>query len=155
MTHLPSSRVPLLYNQEHETSVFCCENQREDCFLASDWVFWRALQKQVLGKFDLSTYISIDRLRAKFRSIDFSGPPNFQSFPYEIFHSSLIVLQKQKTQKLTKTLENNKAKGLTSANQGVQIHNIWHSSLDIVRTCCHVVQTTCRTVSTYEIQLLV
>jgi hypothetical protein len=41
----------------------------------------------------------------------------------------LLSLQKQKTQKLTKTLENNKAKGLTSANQGVQIHNIWHSSL--------------------------
>jgi hypothetical protein len=40
----------------------------------------------------------------------------------------LLSIQKQKTQKLTKTLENNKAKGLTSANQGVQIHNIWHSS---------------------------
>jgi ribonuclease HI len=40
----------------------------------------------------------------------------------------LLSLEKQKTQKLTKTLENNKAKGLTSANQGVQIHNIWHSS---------------------------
>jgi len=40
----------------------------------------------------------------------------------------LLSLQKQKTQKLTKTLENNKAKGLTSANQGVQIHNNWHSS---------------------------
>jgi hypothetical protein len=49
-------------------------------------------------------------------------------------HSSLIVLQKQKTQKLTKTSENNKAKGLTSANQGVQIHNIWHSSPDIRQT---------------------
>jgi hypothetical protein len=31
--------------------------------------------------------------------------------------------------KLAKKLENNKAKGLTSANQGVQIHNIWHSSM--------------------------
>jgi hypothetical protein len=57
-----------------------------------------------------------------------SGSPNFQLFPYEICHSSLIVLQKQKTQKLAKTLENNKAKGLTNANQGVQIHHIWHSS---------------------------
>jgi hypothetical protein len=57
-----------------------------------------------------------------------SGSPNFQLSSYEICHSSLIVLQKQKTQKLTKTLENNKAKGLTSANQGVQIHDIWHSS---------------------------
>jgi len=50
-----------------------------------------------------------------------SGSPNFQLFP-------VIVLQKQKTQKLAKTLENNKAKGLTNANQGVQIHHIWHSS---------------------------
>jgi hypothetical protein len=57
-----------------------------------------------------------------------SGSLNFQLFPYEICHSSLIVLQKQKTQKLAKTLENNKAKGLTNANQGVQIHHIWHSS---------------------------
>jgi hypothetical protein len=104
--------------------------------MASDWMFWRALQKKVLGKFDQSTFISIYRLRAKFRSIDFSGPPNFQSFPYEICHSSLIVLQKQKTEKLTKTLENNKAKGLTSANQGVQIHNIWHSSNTPKLTFC-------------------
>jgi hypothetical protein len=59
-----------------------------------------------------------------------SGSPNFQLSSYEICHSSLIVLQKQKTQKLTKTLENNKAKGLTSAIQGVQIHNIWHSSIN-------------------------
>jgi hypothetical protein len=46
----------------------------------------------------------------------------------ELCHFSLIVLQNIKTQKLTKTLENNKAKGLISANQGVQIYNIWHSS---------------------------
>jgi hypothetical protein len=58
-----------------------------------------------------------------------SESPNFQLSSYEICHSSLIVLQKQKTQKLIKTLENNKAKGLTSAIQGVQIHNIWHSSV--------------------------
>jgi hypothetical protein len=43
-------------------------------------------------------------------------------------HSSLIDLQNIKTQKLTKASENNKAKGLTNVNQGVQIHNIWHSS---------------------------
>jgi hypothetical protein len=30
----------------------------------------------------------------KIRSIDFSRPPNFQSFPYEICHSSFTVLQK-------------------------------------------------------------
>jgi hypothetical protein len=40
----------------------------------------------------------------------------------------LLTYRNRKTQKLTKTSENNKAKGLTSANQGVQIHNIWHSS---------------------------
>jgi len=34
-----------------------------------------------------------------------------------------------KTQKLTKALENNRAKGLTNVNQGFQIHNIWHSSV--------------------------
>jgi hypothetical protein len=73
MTPLPSSRVPLLLEttKKHETSVFCSENQREDCFLASDWAFWRALQKQFMGNFDRSIFISIDRLRAKFRSIEF------------------------------------------------------------------------------------
>jgi hypothetical protein len=40
----------------------------------------------------------------------------------------LLTYRNRKTQKLTKTSENNKAKGLTSAHQGVQIHNIWHSS---------------------------
>jgi len=43
-------------------------------------------------------------------------------------HSSLIDLQNIKTQKLTKASENKKVKGLTNVNQGVQIHNIWHSS---------------------------
>jgi lysophospholipid acyltransferase (LPLAT)-like uncharacterized protein len=33
---------------------------------------------------------------------------------------------------LTKASENNKAKDLTNVNQGVQIHNIWHSSLTLV-----------------------
>jgi hypothetical protein len=79
------------------------------------------LQQSVLGKFDRST-------SGKIRSIDSLGLPNFQAFLHEICHSSLIDLQTTKTQKLTKTSENNKAKGLTNANQGVQIHNIWHSS---------------------------
>jgi hypothetical protein len=48
-------------------------------------------------------------------------------------HSSLIDLQNIKTQKLTKASENNKAKGLTNVNQGVQIHNIWHSSPPIYK----------------------
>jgi len=40
----------------------------------------------VLARFCKSKFweISIDRLRAKFRSIDFSGLPNFQAFPHEI-----------------------------------------------------------------------
>jgi hypothetical protein len=60
--------------------------------------------------------------------IDFPGFPNFRVFLLEICHFSLNVLQNTKTQKLAKTSENNKAKGLTSVNQGVQIYNIWHSS---------------------------
>jgi len=53
----------------------------------------------------------------------------FQTIPHEFCHSSLIDLQNIKTQKLTKASENNKAKGLTNVNQGVQIYNIWYSSL--------------------------
>jgi len=86
------------------------------------------LQKYVLGNFDRSTFIrlidfgqnSIDRVLQNFRI--------FQAIPHEFYHSSLIDLQNIKTQKLTKASENNKAKGLTNVNQGVQIHNIWHSS---------------------------
>jgi hypothetical protein len=87
------------------------------------------LQKQVLENFDRSTLSSIDQLRKKFLSIDFSGSPNFQAFPHRFCHSSLIDLQNIKTQKLTKASLNNNAKCLTSANQWVQIHNIWHSSV--------------------------
>jgi hypothetical protein len=75
--------------------------------------------------------ISIDRLRAKFNwsilsSIDrvLQNFQIFQAIPHEFCHSSLID-----PQKLTKASENNKAKGLTYVNQGVQIHNIWHSSM--------------------------
>jgi hypothetical protein len=67
------------------------------------------LQQSVLGKIDRSTSVKI-------RSIDSPGLPNFQAFPHEICHSSLIDLQNTKTQKLTKTSENNKAKGLTNVN---------------------------------------
>jgi lysophospholipid acyltransferase (LPLAT)-like uncharacterized protein len=48
--------------------------------------------------------------------------------------------QNIKTQKLTKASKNNKAKGLTNVNQGVQIYNIWHSSLvilDQIFICCN------------------
>jgi len=76
----------------------------------------------VLARFCKSKFweISIDRVLQNFRI--------FQAIPHEFRHSSLIDLQKIKTQKLTKASENNKAKGLTNVNQGVQIHNIWHSS---------------------------
>jgi len=78
------------------------------------------LQKSVLRNFD--------RLNFKFDRSTFQDFRISKHFPHEICHSSLIDLQNTKTQKLTKTSENNKAKGLTNANQGVQIHNIWHSS---------------------------
>jgi hypothetical protein len=123
MTPLPSSRVPLLLETTKNPKPACSAAK-----IRGRAAFWLLIGCS--GALCKSRFWEnlIDRLREKFRSIDFSGSPNFQSFPYEICHSSLIVLQKQKTQKLTKTLENNKAKGLTSANQGVQIHNIWHSS---------------------------
>jgi hypothetical protein len=96
---------------------------------APDWVFWRASAKvssEIHGvapdwaKFDRSNLSSIDRVLQNFQI--------FQAIPHEFFHSSLIDPQNIKTQKLTKASENNKAKGLTNVNQGVQIHNIWHSS---------------------------
>jgi hypothetical protein len=137
MTPLPSSRVPLQLETTPNTKPACSAAE-----IRGRTAFWLLIGRS--GALCKSSFweISIDRLL--FRSIDFgqifdrsnfkfdrstlSGSPNFQLFPYEICHSSLIVLQKQKTQKLAKTLENNKAKGLTNANQGVQIHHIWHSS---------------------------
>jgi len=43
--------------------------------------------------------ISIDRLRAKFRSIDFSGLPNFQVFPHEIFVIPFLLTYKTQEHK--------------------------------------------------------
>jgi len=40
----------------------------------------------------------------KIQSIDFLGLPNFQAFPHEICHSSLIDLQNTKTQKTNKNI---------------------------------------------------
>jgi hypothetical protein len=48
------------------------------------------MQQSVLGKIDRSTSVKI-------RLIDSSGLPNFQAFPHEICHSSLIDLQNTKT----------------------------------------------------------
>jgi hypothetical protein len=138
MTHLSSSRVSLLLETTKNTKSACSAAK-----IRGRTAFWLligcsgALCKSRFWKnsIDRPLFRSIDFGQSFDRSIDFSGPPNFQSFPYEICHSSLIVLQKQKTKKLTKTLENNKAKSLTSANQGVQIHNIWHSSHSIIILC--------------------
>jgi hypothetical protein len=126
MTHLTPSKVPLLLETTKVTKPACSavKIRGRTAFCHGDapnWVFWRASAKVSSEKFR-----SIDRLRAKFRSfdfyirsIDFSRLPNFQAFPHEFCHSSLIDLQNIKTQKLTKASENNKAKGLTNVNQGV------------------------------------
>jgi hypothetical protein len=116
MTPLTPSRVPLLLETTKVTKPVCsaakiwgrtafCHGE------APDWVFWRASAKVRSGKF---------------RSIEFSKQ----------FHMNFAIpyLLTYKTQKLTKASENNKAKGLTNVNQGVQIHNIWHSSPRLLET---------------------
>jgi hypothetical protein len=148
MTPLTPSRVPLLLKTTKVTkpassaakirgrTAFCHGN-------APDWVFWRASAKVSSEKFRSIDFYSIDRLRAKFDRSNLSSIDRviqnfwiFQAIPHEFCHSSLINLQNIKTQKLTKALENNKAKGLTSVNQGVQIYNIWYSSNTPKLTFC-------------------
>jgi len=94
MTPLPSSRVPLLLETTTNTKPACSTAK-----IRGRTAFWLLIGRS--GALCKSSFweISIDRLRAKFRSIEFlvrsinfSGSPNFQSFPYEICHSSLIVL---------------------------------------------------------------
>jgi hypothetical protein len=102
MTPLTPSRVPLLLDTTKVTKPACsAEKIRGRTAFghgeAPDWVFWRASAKVSSGK------VSPD---------------------WVFCHSSLIDLQNIGTQKLTKASENNKAKGLTNVNQGVQIHNI-------------------------------
>jgi hypothetical protein len=135
MTHLTPSRVPLLLETTKVTKPTCSavkiKGRTAFCHVdALDWVFWRASTKVSSEKFR-----SIDRLRAKFDRSNLSSIDRvlqsfriFQVIPHEFCYSSLIDLQNIKTQKLTKASENNKAKGLTNVNQGVQIHNIWHTS---------------------------
>jgi hypothetical protein len=125
MTHLTPSRVPLLLETTKVTKPACSaakiRGRTSFCHgEAPDWVFWRASAKVSSGKFRSIDFYSIDRVLQNFRI--------FQAIPHEFCHSLLIDLQNIKTQKLTKASENNKAKGLTNVNQGVQIHNIWHSS---------------------------
>jgi hypothetical protein len=129
MTPLTPSRVPLLLETTKVMQPACsaAKIRGRTAFChgeAPDWVFWRASAKVsdfysidlIREKFDLSILSSIDRVLQNFRI--------FQAIPHEFCHFSLINLQNIKTQKLTKASENNKAKGLTYANQGVQIHNI-------------------------------
>jgi hypothetical protein len=143
MTPLPSSRVPLQLETTTNTKPACSAAE-----IRGRTALWLLIGRS--GALCKSSFweISIDRLL--FRSIDFGQIFDRSNFKFDrstfqglrisshflmkFCHSSLIVLYKQKTQKLTKALENNKAKGLTNANQGVQIHNIWHSSLSILFT---------------------
>jgi hypothetical protein len=136
MTPLTSSRVPLLLETTKvmKPACYAAKIRGRTAFChgeAPDWVFWRASAKVSSGKFLLIDFYSIDRLREKFdrsilSSIDrvLQNFRIFQAIPHEFCHSSLIDVQNIKTQKLTKASENNKAKGLTNVNQGVQIHNI-------------------------------
>jgi hypothetical protein len=70
--------------------------------------------------------------------------PNFQNSSFSHFFVIFTLrpqfclnnLQNTKTPKLTKTLENNKAKGLANVNSGAQICNIWHSSNTLKLTFC-------------------
>jgi hypothetical protein len=140
MTPLTPSRVPLLLETTKVTKPACyaAKFRGRTAFChgdAPDWLFWRASAKVSSGKFRSIDFYSIDRLQAKFDwsilyLIDrvLQSFRIFQSIPHEFCHSSLIDLQNIKTQKLSMASENNKAKGLTNVNQGVQIHNIWHSS---------------------------
>jgi hypothetical protein len=98
------------------------------------------LQKSVLENFDrltLSRSINIgknlDRSNLTFDRSTFQDIRISEYFSLKFCHFSLNVLQNTKTQKLVKTSENNEAKGLTNVNLGVQIYNIWHSSIKIIK----------------------
>jgi hypothetical protein len=77
---------------------------------------------------------SFDRSTFKFDRSTFQDLRISRHFLMKFAIPLLLTYRNKKTQKLTKTSENNKAKGLTSANQGVQIHNIWHSSMVTAKT---------------------
>jgi hypothetical protein len=148
MTHLTPSRVPLLLETTKVTKPACSATKirGRTAFChgeAPDWVIWRASAKVSSGKFRSINFYSIDRLGVKFDRSNLSSIDRvlqnfriFQAIPHEFCHSSLIDLQNIKTQKLTKASENNKAKGLSNVNQGVQIHNIRDSSNTPKLTFC-------------------
>jgi hypothetical protein len=140
MTPLTHSRVPFLLETTKVMQPACsaAKIRGRTAFChgeAPDWVFWRASAKVSSGKFWLIDFGQnwIDRLLSSIDRV-LQNFWIFQAIPHEFCHSSLINLQNIKTQKLTKASENNKAKGLTYVTQGVQIHNIWHSSTVI--SCC-------------------
>jgi type I site-specific restriction endonuclease len=128
MTSLPSSRVLLQLETTPNTKPACSAAE-----IRGRTAFWLLIGRS--GALCKSSFWenSIDRLL--FRSIDFGQIFDRSNFKFDrstfqglrIFSyllmkfaiPLLLSLQKQKTQKLTKTLENSKAKGLISANQGV------------------------------------
>jgi len=124
--------------------MFCCENQRENCFChgeAPDWAFWRASATVSSGKNRSNIIRSIDfeknSIDQLLSSIDrLSGTSEFPSISSWNFAIPLVLIYK--TQKLTKISENSNAKGLTNVNQWVQIYNIWYSSEnnDTLRVNC-------------------
>jgi hypothetical protein len=125
MTPLTPSRVPLLLETTKVTKPACsvAKIRGRTVFCRGevpDWAFWKN---------------SIDRLRAKFdRStfeFDRSTLRDFRISKHFLMKFAIPLLLTYKTQKLTKTSENNKAKGLTNVNQGVQIHNFWYLSVCI------------------------
>jgi hypothetical protein len=135
MTPLTPFRVPLLLETTKVMKPACSavKIRGRTAFRhgeAPDWVFWRAFAKVSSEKFRSIDFRQNSINRILLRSIEFFRTSEFsKQFHMNFCHSSLIDLQNIKTQKLTKASENNKAKGLTNVNQGVQIHNIWHSSL--------------------------
>jgi hypothetical protein len=105
MTHLPSSRVLLQLETTTNTKPACSAAE-----IRGRTSFWLLIGRS--GALCKSSFweISIDRILSSINRL------------FRISEFPAI---------LTKTLENNKAKGLTSANQGVQIHHIWYSSIYI------------------------
>jgi hypothetical protein len=135
MTPLTPSRVPLLLETTKVTKPACSAAKIRGITAfchgeAPDWVFWRAYAKVSSGKF-WSIDFGQNFDRSTFQDFRIS-----KHFHMKFCHSSLIDLENTKTQKLTKTSENSKAKGLTNVNQGVQIYNIWYSSNTLKLTFC-------------------
>jgi len=157
MTHLTLSRIPLLLETTKVTKPACsaAKIRGRTAFChgeAPNSAFWRASATVNSGK---NRSIDFDRHRSKFdRStfkFDRSTLQDFlisKHFLMKFFIPLLLTYKTQKhkntkTQKLTKTSENNKAKGLTNVNQGVQIHNICHSSQILLASVIYLFTLDC------------